>query len=354
MSLKTIVLVGNPNVGKSVLFSQLTGARVVISNYPGTTVEFTRGQLRVGQQTWEVLDAPGTYSLEPTCRAEEVTTDLVDSADVVVNVVDATNLERNLYLTSQLLERGVPLVVALNLIDEAAQKGVVLDIPRLQELLGVPVIPTVAISGKGLPELVAALPEARRGKGEALSPDERWIWIGSIVEKVQRVTRRRKTWLEVLELASIRPLTGIPIAVVGLYLAFKVIIGCGKWLEHLLESLFFEPVYLPLLYSLSRSLGGVGFWHDLLIGNLNGGADLPRRIDGPVEHRCFRGLRSSAALPGHVLLRPGIFRGLWLPAPPGRDDRPDDAPSRLARVCRDPVASGVWLQCPRGACRPQS
>ncbi|MFY9411622.1 MAG: FeoB small GTPase domain-containing protein, partial [Dethiobacteria bacterium] len=73
MSLKTIVLVGNPNVGKSVLFSQLTGARVVISNYPGTTVEFTRGQLRVGQQTWEVLDAPGTYSLEPTCRAEEVT-----------------------------------------------------------------------------------------------------------------------------------------------------------------------------------------------------------------------------------------------------------------------------------------
>lgn len=271
MSLKTIVLVGNPNVGKSVLFSQLTGARVVISNYPGTTVEFTRGQLRVGQQTWEVLDAPGTYSLEPTCRAEEVTTDLVDSADVVVNVVDATNLERNLYLTSQLLERGVPLVVALNLIDEAAQKGVVLDIPRLQELLGVPVIPTVAISGKGLPELVAALPEARRGKGEALSPDERWIWIGSIVEKVQRVTRRRKTWLEVLELASIRPLTGIPIAVVGLYLAFKVIIGCGKWLEHLLESLFFEPVYLPLLYSLSRSLGGVGFWHDLLIGNLNGG-----------------------------------------------------------------------------------
>src|SRR5690554_6376988 len=97
---RRIVLVGNPNVGKSVIFSHLTGARVVISNYPGTTVEYTRGRLQAGSRAWEVLDAPGGYSLEPTCRAEEVTTGLVDSADIVINVVDATNLERNLYLTS--------------------------------------------------------------------------------------------------------------------------------------------------------------------------------------------------------------------------------------------------------------
>lgn len=268
---KRMVLAGNPNVGKSVLFSQLTGARVVISNYPGTTVEFTRGKLQAKGQAWEVLDAPGTYSLEPTCRAEEVAANLVNSADVVVNVIDATNLERNLYLTSQLLERGVPLVIVLNLIDEAAQKGVKLNVPRLQELLGVPVIPTVAISGRGLPELVAALPKAGRGRGEARSPDERWIWIGSVVKQVQRVTRRRRTWLEALELASIQPLTGIPIAALGLYLVFKVIIGCGQWLEGLLESYFFEPFYLPLLQSLSRFLGDGSFWHGLLIGNLPGG-----------------------------------------------------------------------------------
>ena len=129
-------LVGNPNVGKSVLFSQLTGARVVISNYPGTTVEFARGQLHAGNEVWEVLDAPGTYSLEPTCRAEEVTAGLVDSADIVINVVDATNLERNLYLTSQLLERKVPMIVVLNLIDEAVQKAVSythLDVYKRQE-----------------------------------------------------------------------------------------------------------------------------------------------------------------------------------------------------------------------------
>ena len=268
---KTVVLVGNPNVGKSVIFSHLTGTRVVISNYPGTTVEYTRGRLQQGERNWEILDAPGTYSLEPSCRAEEVTAGLVGSADVVVNVVDATNLERNLYLTGQLLERGVPLIVVLNLVDEAAQKGVRLNIPRLKEILGVPVIPTVAISGKGLPELVAALPHAGRGAGERLTPDERWVWIGSVVKRVQRVIRRRRTWLEALELASIRPLTGIPIAAAGLYLAFKVIIGCGEGIQHLLERFFFEPLYVPLLEALGRLLGGSGFLHDLLIGKLQAG-----------------------------------------------------------------------------------
>ncbi len=268
---RTIVLVGNPNVGKSVIFSQLTGTRVVISNYPGTTVEYTRGRLQRGKQTWEVLDAPGTYSLEPSCRAEEVTAGLVNSASVVVNVLDATNLERNLYLTGQLLERGVPLVVVLNLIDEAAQKGIAIDIPRLEKMLGVPVIPTVAISGKGLTELVETLPNAGRGSGKLRSPGERWTWIGSVVERVQRVTRRRRTWLEILELASIRPLTGIPIAIAGLYLAFKIVIGCGAYLEDLLETFVFRPFYLPPLQFLSGLLGASGFWHDLFIGTLYGG-----------------------------------------------------------------------------------
>ena len=98
--MRKIVLVGNPNVGKSVIFSQLTGARVMISNYPGTTVEFTRGELKTKAETFEILDSPGTYSLTPTCRAEEVTAELVDQADIIVNIVNATNLERNLFLTT--------------------------------------------------------------------------------------------------------------------------------------------------------------------------------------------------------------------------------------------------------------
>jgi|LSQX01.3.fsa_nt_gb ferrous iron transport protein B len=295
---RKIVLVGNPNVGKSVIFSHLTGARVVISNYPGTTVEYTRGRLQAGNRTWEVLDAPGTYSLEPTCRAEEVASSLVDEADVVINVVDATHLERNLYLTSQLLERKVPMIVALNLIDEAEQKGIKINVALLQELLGVPVIPTVAISGKGLAELVEALPRARRGAVETHSAEERWAWIGSIIKRAQRVTRRRQTWLEALEMASIRPLTGVPIAAAVLYLAFKIVIEFGEILQDLLVTYFFEPVYLPLLEKLSRLLGGGGFWHDLLIGQY---------IDGAIQLEESMGLFSTGVFVVFGILTPFLL-----------------------------------------------
>ena len=90
---------GNPNVGKSVLFSRLTGVKVVASNYPGTTVGYTHGYMKMGEETVEVTDVPGTYTLEPTSEAEEVASKMLDSGDLVINVVDATNLERNLNLT---------------------------------------------------------------------------------------------------------------------------------------------------------------------------------------------------------------------------------------------------------------
>ena len=109
---------GNPNVGKSVVFSRLTGANVIASNYPGTTVDFSKGHLKLNNQTIEIIDAPGTYSLEPSNKAEEVATKMLDDADVIINVIDATNLERNLYLTLELLERHIPMVIVLNLWDE--------------------------------------------------------------------------------------------------------------------------------------------------------------------------------------------------------------------------------------------
>ncbi len=267
-----IVLMGNPNVGKSVIFSQLTGARVMISNYAGTTVEFTRGEIRVGNQVHQVLDAPGTYSLDATCRAEEVAVDLVGGADVVINVVDSTNLERNLHLTAQLLERGVPMVVALNMVDEAGHKGINIDVPSLSALLGVPVIPTIALSGEGLKDLIDALATARKGDKMPLVSDERWAWVGTVVGEVQKITHRHHTWLESLQDASLRPLTGIPIAALVLFLAFRVIIGVGQFLEErVLEEIVFERFYEPLVMRLSEVLGGTGFWHDVLIGKLVGG-----------------------------------------------------------------------------------
>ncbi|GAG67647.1 unnamed protein product, partial [marine sediment metagenome] len=134
-----ILLMGNPNVGKSVIFSRLTGVHVVVSNYPGTTVSYTRGFMKLGEETAEVIDVPGTYTLEPTSEAEKIALQMLNTGDIVVNVVNATNLERNLYLTLQLLERGIPVVVALNIWDDTKHLGINIDLDKLRQLLGVPV-----------------------------------------------------------------------------------------------------------------------------------------------------------------------------------------------------------------------
>jgi ferrous iron transport protein B len=155
-----ILLVGNPNVGKSALFSRLTGTHIIASNYPGTTVEFTKGYLKLGEERAELIDVPGNYTLEPTSKAEEVAVEMLKEGDLVINVVDATNLERNLNLTLQLLERQTPVIVALNMWDDTKHRGINVDVAKLEELLGVPVVPTVGITGQGIRELVRRLPEA--------------------------------------------------------------------------------------------------------------------------------------------------------------------------------------------------
>ena len=152
--IKKIFLIGNPNVGKSVVFSRLTGVRVISSNYAGTTVEIMRGMLKLGEQEIEVVDLPGTYSLEPASKSEEVAVSLLyeypKDEIAVINIVDSTNLERNLYLTLQLLEAGLPVVVSLNMCDEAKHRGVSLDTDKLEKVLGVPVISTCAVTGSGI------------------------------------------------------------------------------------------------------------------------------------------------------------------------------------------------------------
>lgn len=275
--MRRIVLVGNPNVGKSVVFSQLTGSKVMISNYAGTTVEFTRGQLNTENESFEVLDAPGTYSLTPSSKVEEVASSLVDKADLIINVVDATNLERNLYLTTEVLERNVPAIIALNMIDEAKHKGVKIDVEKLESRLGVPIIPTVAVSGEGLKDLIDALPRAvnkKIGSTGPLETSDRWSYIGGLIGEVQEVVHRHHNWLETLQDASLRPLTGIPIAAVILFIAFQFVIGIGEFIAEFMEEYIFIGLYEPLLTYLSNLMGGGGFLHDVLIGRL---------IEGEIE-----------------------------------------------------------------------
>jgi len=266
-----ILLMGNPNVGKSVIFSRLTGVHVITSNYPGTTVHYTRGHMKLGDGQVEVIDVPGTYTLEPTCEAEEVALRMLDSGDVVVNVVNATNLERNLYLTLQLLERKVPVIVALNMWDDTRHRGIHIDLNRLRGILGVPVIPTVATTGEGSKELVDNLPKAVSPDTPVRSRDERWAAVGNIVEQVQRVTHRHHTWRERLADASVHPFSGVIIALVALAGAFLVVRFIGESLIGYVFDPLFTHLWAPALAGLSERLGSGGFVHDILIGKLMGG-----------------------------------------------------------------------------------
>lgn len=262
---------GNPNVGKSVVFSRLTSVRAIASNYPGTTVGFTRGFMKLGGETVEVIDVPGTYTLEPTTEAEKIASEMLDTGDIVINVVNATNLERNLYLTSQLLERNIPVIVALNMWDDTGHRGIHIDVDKLQELLGVPVIPTVGITGQGIKELVESIPRAISSQFPPQSRDERWATIGNIIDQVQHITHRHHTWLERLEDASVKPLTGVIIALVILAATFLVVRFIGESLIGYVFDPLFNNLWAPVILRLSELLGGTGFLHNILIGEITGG-----------------------------------------------------------------------------------
>jgi ferrous iron transport protein B len=278
-----IVLAGNPNVGKSVVFSRLTGATVIASNYPGTTVELAAGRFRFNSVQAEVIDSPGTYSLQPATKAEEVATKLLAEADVIINVIDATNLERNLYLTLELIAKTKkPLVVVLNMWDETKHKGIQIDVEALEELLGVPVVATCALTGEGIKELVEKLTRARPS---ALQGFKEPIWneIGIIVERVQRLTHRHHTFLEVLQDLSIKPPFSFFIASSVVFCAFWVIRGMGEGLIRFVFDPFFERLYTPLIMRLSQliSYEPLGAF---LIGNL---------IEGKVDYGVSFGILTT-------------------------------------------------------------
>lgn len=158
----TVALAGNPNSGKTTVFNELTGARQHVGNYPGVTVEKKEGEREFGGRTIHFVDLPGTYSLSAYSLEEVVARNFVieEKPDVIVDVVDAGNLERNLYLTSMFLELNRPVVVALNMMDVAEGKGKQIDVALLSQLLGMPVVPLVARRGQGITELLEAVVKA--------------------------------------------------------------------------------------------------------------------------------------------------------------------------------------------------
>jgi ferrous iron transport protein B len=155
-----IVLAGNPNVGKSVIFNALTGLYMDVSNYPGTTLNMACG--RYGSDV--LIDTPGVYGVSSYSEEETITRDIVLSADIVINVVNAVHLEQDLFLTQQIIDMGIPLVMVLNMIDDAEREGIQINIPLLEKILGVPVVSMIAESGVGMSDLQKKIKFAMRGR----------------------------------------------------------------------------------------------------------------------------------------------------------------------------------------------
>ncbi len=299
--MKRIVLMGNPNIGKSVVFSRLTGAEVITSNYPGTTVDFSRGKARIQGEPVELIDAPGTYSLQPTSPVEEVAVEVLRWADLIVNVVDSTNLERNLFLTLELLESKKPMIVVLNMWDEAKRSGVQIDLDGLEARLQVPVVATTALTGEGIAELVRRLDQARYpADDEALSEEEMWTQIGRITREVQKVTHRHPGIGSKISEATIKPATGMPIALLILIATFGTVRFIGEGLiSHLFEPLF--ELYRPLAMSISSGLGP-GMLHDFIIGKL---------LDGEIDYVQSMGILTTGIYVPLAMVLPYIV-GFYL------------------------------------------
>jgi ferrous iron transport protein B len=201
-----MALTGNPNVGKSVIFSKLTGVGVISSNYPGTTVEYREGRAKFSGMTIDVVDTPGSYSLAGNTEDERVATDMLYDRrpDVVIDVMDATRLERNLVLLFELIESGYNVVAALNMYDLAIKTGLSIDVGKLESILRVPVVPTVAVKDEGVDELLRAAVQMRMKSTFQVRYDSH---IEEMLSKLEMMLRR-EDWEIPLRSVALRLLTG--------------------------------------------------------------------------------------------------------------------------------------------------
>jgi ferrous iron transport protein B len=265
---KTVVLVGNPNVGKSVLFKNLTGRYVTVSNFPGTTVEIVRAQASFDGRRFDVVDTPGLNDLSPRSDDARVTRELLDQleAPTVVQVADARNLRRALLLTLQLSELGLPMVLVLNMLDDLIERGGAIDVTRLSSILGVPVVTSVAVRNQGTVQLVEAVSRARppqcgvEGLNEAEGDYERnrarLAAINEILAGVSSFVQPARAPFGVrLGFWTMHPLKGLAFAGLALLLLFWFVglFGAGTLVDFL-EVAVFEQRLSPLAIGITDRL----------------------------------------------------------------------------------------------------
>ncbi len=274
-------LIGNPNCGKTTVFNKLTGSNQYVGNWPGVTVEQKRGKIKIDHRIIELTDLPGIYSLFPYTMEEQVAVEFIKQKNisVVVNVVDSTNLERNLYLTLQLLEQGLPVIVGLNMMDEIEKQGMSVNAQLLSKKLGVPVIPISAKTAKGLPLLVAAIEKANnrpfvpeRPPCWRDSPDSRYRYIRNLV--TQCLVKERSTekaasdkWDRILT----HKIWGIPIFLGIMFFIFFATFGPpGATLQKGVDYLFNEGAAAGLTAFLTK-LSAPAWVQNLVVQGIVGG-----------------------------------------------------------------------------------
>lgn len=284
-----LVLVGNPNVGKSVFFNSLTGMYVDVSNFPGTTVDISRGRF----EKYIVEDTPGVYGVSSFNDEEIVARDIILNADVILNIVDAVHLHRDLFLTQQLLDMGKKVIIAMNLMDEAEKNGVSIDIPKLANILGVPVIETTATKNRGLDEIKRQIQNASTGtktegidellkpyvnkgvkEAEALMVLEedgeicrrnqlepaglqeelykrRRARVDEIISRVAKESNDGASFGIKLGRLMLKPLTGIPMLLVTLYAIFMFVgVFMGQTVVEITEEKIMGGIYQPFITEL--------------------------------------------------------------------------------------------------------
>jgi len=254
----------------------------------------------VNPATGDWLDGPTwtANDVESVAPSEEVATNLIDQADLIINVIDSTNLERNLYLTLELIRKvNKPLLVVLNMWDETKHKGIEINKDEFERSLGVPVVTTCALTGEGIKELVQRINEA---KISSLKHFKKPIWfeIGEVVEKVQKLHHRHHTPLDILQDLSIKPPFSFLVAVVVVFFSFSLVRFIGEGLINYVFNPFFDNFYSPIMLKLSNLLGESSFLHSTLIGNL---------INGKIDYGVSFGLLTTGFYIPLAVVLPYIF-----------------------------------------------
>ncbi len=354
---ETVLLMGLPNVGKSVIFNLLTGMNVRAANYCGTTVEFAAGEMKLQGEVYTLVDVPGTYSLNATNEAEAVAVEMLQGGrysypssgggshceetscpffqggkpSAILCVVDAGNLEHSLYLLLQLLQQDLPVVVALNRSDLAREKGYQIDLETLSHELKVPVVPTVAVTGEGIEDLKEVLSrqlsathksaqiESRKGD-QAAAKEVSWERVERLCQRMWKQEERKAlSWREHWNHRLTSPWPGFPLAVVIIGLIFALVVGLGMGLRQYLLLPFFQGLVFPQIEAGVSALLPPGIIQNILIGEygfLLKGLEWPFALVLPYVisfYIALSFLEDSGYLPRLGILLDGLLNRIGLP-----------------------------------------